>query len=243
MKPRTIAIVATIIVAFVAVGSALAWAQSMRHQLRNKEVAHANALAAKDTAIVKIIRTAGDSQVAVTRRLAYQGEVDLRAARAAFDAEINDSVETWATSLTQLRIRGDSLEQVIEGLDAEVDTVGTITVVGNLDATDSLGISVEASVEIPSTLISPLWRWNVSRVPLPLSVGIQCEGARAVAYVTGPPWASIAMDSVVQDDELCNPLPSGWRPFELKMPSVPVAAGLVVGGMFLESLLQLLGER
>ncbi len=242
MKPRTVIIVATIIVAFVAVGGALAWAQSMRLQLRNKEVAHANALAAKDTAIVRLV-AAGDSQVAVTRRLAYQGEVDLQDARVAFGDLLRDTVAVLGVSLAQFRIRGDSLEQVIEGMDAEVDTAGTITVVGNLDATDSLGISVKARVEIPSTLISPLWMWNVTRAPLPLSVGLQCEGTRAVAYVTGPLWALIALDSVVQDDEICNPLPSGWKPFRIEVPSVPVAAGLVLGGMVLESILQLFGER
>ena len=235
MKPSRILLITTIVVALLGIGTAWAWALSMGRELRDKEVAYANSLAARDTAIVRIIAAAGDSQVAVTRRLAYQGEVDLQMAREAFDTEINDSVEVWATSLAQFRIRGDSLERELIGRDAEVDTAGTITVVGELDAMDSLGMSVSASVEIPPTLVSPLWRWNVARAPLTLSVGLRCEGTLAVAYVTGPPWATIAVDSVVQDATICNPIPSGWRPFEIRMPSVPALVTLLTAGAVLES--------
>ena len=238
MKTRQILIVATIIVALVAVGGALAWAQSMRHQLRNKEVAHANELAARDTTIVRNIRAAGDSQIAVTRRLAYQGEVELEAARVAYGDVMDDSVEIWATSLAQFRIRGDSLEAVIEGLDAEVDEVGTITAQGEFDATDSLGVSVTASVEIPQTLVSPLWMWNVRRAPATISAGIQCENSRAALYLTGPTWLRFDVDSVVQDDEICNPLPSGWKPFEVNVPGIPTIVALLTVGAILGSKFQ-----
>ncbi len=242
MVKRHVVTIAAIVIALIAVVGAWAWGQSMRRQLRDTEVAHANALAAKDTAIVRLTAL-GDSQVAVTRRLAFQAEVDLEVAEAAFGDEMDDSLEVWATSLAQFRIRGDSLERELVGRDAEVDTAGSIVAESKLDAIDSLGVSVAASVEIPPTLISPIWRWSVVRAPASVSVGLRCEGALAAAYLTSPPWLPIAVDSVVQDDAICNPLPAGWQPFKIEMPSIPVAGGLVFGGMVLQSILNLFGER
>ena len=238
---RLIPAVVVIAAIAIAIGGTLMWAQSMRRALRDQDVVHANALAAKDVETVRLV-TVRDSQVAVTRRLAYQGAVELRAARAAY-ADLQDTVDVMGVSLAQLKIRGDSLEVVIAGHDAEVDTLGTITAEGELDARDSLGVSVRASVEIPPTLESPIWRWSVAREPLSLSLGLQCEGTLAAAYVTGPAWASLVLDSVVQRDEICNPIPSSWRPFEIKVPSIPVIIVTLLAGMFAESRLRIFSEE
>jgi hypothetical protein len=227
-------------VGVVAIVGTWLWAQSLRSQLRDKDVAHANALAAKDTAIVRLTML-GDSQVvAVTRQLAYQAEVELGAAKKAFGKMMRDSVETWATALATLQIRGDSLERELVGRDAEVDTsTGVITAVGELNAADTMGVDVRAKVAIPPTLESPVWQWNVVRSPATVSVGLRCEGTAAAAYLTSPPWLRLSIDSIVQDDRICNPLPSGWRPFEIKVPSVPALVTIVAAGMWLESKLKL----
>jgi len=233
MKRLSIAV--SVIACLLAVGTWV-WAQSLRSELRDERVAFANQLAAKDQEITRLA-VLSDSQVAVTRRLAFQleeGKINLRAARTAY-GDMLDSVEVLGVALAEFQIWGDSLEAVLVGKDATIDSMGTVRAEGHLDARDSLGLEVGAEVTIPRSLEAPTWTWSVAREPLSLSLGLQCEGPMAAAYITGPPWASIAIDSVAQQAGICNPLPPRWQPFELKLPSIPVTGALLVIGYFLGS--------
>jgi hypothetical protein len=217
-------LVGVLIVALLVAGGYTSWrwrqAEAAKHELR---IQIANDSAARDTTVLEI-RADADSQIAVARRVAFQTEVELREA-------FQDTVERVAHAAARIRIERDSLQVELEGERAEKDTAGTVTAKGRLDARDSLGIAVSATVAIPRDLLKPIWSWRLWRDPIPLELALSCEEDLAVAQLAGPPWARLAIDSVAQDPDICLPAPDlGWNPFRFELPSLPWAIVLVAIG-------------
>ena len=221
-------ILAVVVALMVIAGAITGWKLwAAQNALRDQKIETANARAAADESRL-MIRAEGDTAVAVAERLAFQTEVRLREA-------FRDSVERMALATARVRLEADSLRQVVEGTAAVRDSTGNLTAFATLDARDSLGIEVEAEVTIPADLtIPPTWTWRIWRAQIDLELALSCEGNLAVAQLAGPRWLPLAIDSVAQRPEFCIPqVQSRWNPFSVSMPSLPVAAALVIGGYLL----------
>ena len=111
----------------------------------------------------------------------------------------------------------------------------TITAHGELDASDSLGVTVEADVEIRTDSMISTWDWLLVRRPLEFTLTLGCTGTAASAHLVGPTWAEFDLGQVEQDPALCNPPPRmKWNPASFRIPSVLevmvfVGAGIVIG--------------
>ena len=191
-----------------------------------------NERAATDVTHRELVRLK-DGQVRVATRLAFQRKVNLDSALAKV---------TWAEGLTaharaQVKLLSDSLQATTLGT-AEVDEVsGTVTAHGELDAADSLGVTVAADVEVQLDPPASIWDWNVVRSPLAFSLTLGCQGTAATAALVGPPWAQFDLTEVEQDPALCNPIPrTSWQPFKLRVPSfleviLLMGTGAVIGNL------------
>lgn len=209
-------------------------ARALERELRDVRINSANSLAAKDRSIREIRAVAGES-LAVAQRLAFQTEVKLRL--------VEDSLEELGKVSARFRLEADSLRAVNVGIEAQRDSVGTITAEGRLDATDSLGVDVQARVEIPPDLLLPAWSWRIRRAAIPLELSLSCRQNLAVARLAGPPWAPVKIDSIAQDPKLCNPIPVGrWEPFRIEVPSLPVAVALTGLGMWIQQQIGILPD-
>lgn len=216
------AIVALVLVA-IAQGVALYLG---RRALWEAQVATANAKAEHDRTRV---RMAGD--ILVAERLALQVAVQL-------DAALKRTGQT-DHALVRVRVERDSLRALVPLLVA-IDTgaAPAITLRAKLDARDSLGLYIATTTELRGFFpVGPTpngWtRFEVTREPLQLDVALSCQGPDAVAQVSGPRWATIDLSRVEQRPEICNPRPPVWRPFTLRVPSLPWAVGLVGLGFVL----------
>lgn len=184
-----------------------------RVALRDTTVAIANVRAAADSS-VRTIQQAADQTVAVATRLAYQGRVDLK-----------DSLATLGVAHAALIIEADSLRIMRAGAPAVLDTVAQLVrAADTLEARDSLGVTASAVVEIslaPSRP-PPRWRWHVVRHEVAYQLDLSCRGTQAAAAFTGPAFAPVVIDSVIQDDEICVPTPAaaGWRPIRVDVPDL-----------------------
>ena len=201
-------------------------------QIDAMRLTHANALAARDTTVTRlVIDLDTGADVRIAERLAFQSDTIalhrlLRSSRA--------NVRRLGTAVARFTATAESLEVELAGAEAERDTAGTITAAGALRATDSIGVDVEADVTIAPDF-STVWRWRVVRAQIPLELTLACEGDRAITSIIGPPWAGIAIDSVVQRADICiipTPVPT-FNPFGFRLPSVPMAVLIFAGGMLL----------
>lgn len=80
--------------------------------------------------------------------------------------------------------------------------------------------------------------YRVQLAPVDLRVGLSCEGANARVLVTGPRWSTLTLSPGTISAAVCNPAPPAWRPFTLRAPSLPWAAGLVGLGYILNDILR-----
>lgn len=102
---------------------------------------------------------------------------------------------------------------------------------------DSLVLRVDsAGLHLRVTAVPPPPEWRVSgkmwRDSLALVIALSCERSGAArATVAGPTWQPITLDSLRQDDAVCNP-PSAWNPVGLKPPSL-LWVGAIVAGVLL----------
>ena len=207
-------------------------AHRLAAQLRTERIAAANLLAAKDTTLVAVKRD-GDRQIQVARRLAFQERVALAEYFTDSISRLTDSLELVGKAAANLAIEAAELRAERAGAAAVVDTAGNLVAADTLDAADTLGVTVSAEVTIPLLRSAPTsWRWELARAEIPLTFTLHCEGPYAVSQLAGPTWAALRIDSVVQDERICHPpVARTWRPFALELPSLPVAALLVVGGV------------
>lgn len=192
----------------------------------------ANDIALRDSTITRLaFDVVRAESVAVAERVAFQDQVEITDV-------FRDSLNRVAVSAGQLRIRGDSLEREVESL-AERDVSGAITTRGEID---TIGVDIHATVTVHPDLRA-IWLWNVKREPIPLDFLFSCTGDLARFQISGPAWADIAIDSVVQDPTICiTPTQvRSWNPFRIQVPSLPVIIGLGVLGMFVESRLHVFG--
>lgn len=121
-----------------------------------------------------------------------------------------------------------------------VDSAGTITASGHLDATDSMGVDVHATVAIPPDRATSAWTWRILRPPMGLAFVVGCADTNAILDVTGPPAQAFTITSVQQDAQTCRPS-SGASLFSLRAPSLPWVAALGTAGILLDRLLRALG--
>lgn len=199
----------------------------LRTQLYASKLAGVNAAAARDTT-VRILLGA----FASSRRQVQQLTVTL-------DRRTHEDDER-GVALTQLALRFDSVRASTVGT-AETLATGALRVHGELDAWDSAGIRVRAAAEL--ALVSRVsgvqpatdgvrWDWKLDRRPLEITVDFSCRRDTALVHVAGPPWARATVDRAVQTPDVCNPRPR-WQPFQVALPSVPVAAAFTLLGWLL----------
>jgi len=197
----------------------------------------ANLAAANERAAGDRTRNRLVGQVLVAERLAGQLRVDLEVAhrRPGLVPQVGVGVAIGGKT-------------VIDTSAATV-TADTATLVleSRLDARDSLGVSVAIHSEVsglarPAAPPTAWTRFEVTREPLRLDVSLSCQraahGADAVVQVSGPRWAAIDITRPEVQPEVCNPRPPAWHPFEIKVPSVPVAGGLLLVGWLLHDILR-----
>jgi len=98
---------------------------------------------------------------------------------------------------------------------------------------DTAGLHVHAGVRIVvATTLHAYWSWDIARDPIDLTVDFSCRRDTALVHVTGPTYVTTTIARAQQDSRVCNP-PPRWSPFALKIPSVPIAMGLVLLGWVL----------
>jgi hypothetical protein len=210
VTPRDIAeAVGALVLAFVLV----AW-QVDRRRAYAAHLADLNAAAERDTTIHYLRDTLG-----VSRRQAQQLKVDL-------DQATHDKNERGA-ALVQLSVVLANIHLEREGTTVAVPDGLRLT-----SQVDTAGVHARADVQL--TLIPAparaLWVWDVRRDPIGLTVDFSCRGDTALAHVVGPTWASIGITRAVQSPQFCNP-PPRWNPLAFQLPSLPVAAVLILGGV------------
>jgi hypothetical protein len=219
----TVRAVAEIIGAVVLFGAA-GRLELARRAAYQEKLAALNLAAERDTTLH---RSFGD--LASARRQAEQLQVSL-------NAKTHESHER-GVALADLQVKFDSLD---------ADTTGTVTpdtlaglvglrAEGELDAWDSAGVRVHALVNVVGVGAgnpSAHWHWALQRSPLDLTIDFACRRDTALVHVTGPPWAHTDITKAIQQPDICNPPPS-YGLFSFRLPSVPVAGGLLLLGWLL----------
>jgi hypothetical protein len=215
--------VAEIIGAVVLLGTAgrLELARRAAYQER---LAALNQAAVADTTAHRAV---GD--LAVARRQVEQVQVQLT-------AKTHES-NTRGVALAALQVSFDSLTADTTGTATTDTTAGLVGLraEGVLDAADSAGIKVEAVVSVLGVGAgnpTAHWHWALQRSPLDLTIDFACRRDTAVVHVTGPPWARTDITKAIQQPEICNP-PPRYGLFSFRLPSVPVAGGLLLLGWLL----------
>lgn len=218
MKLERIAIaVLLVIVAGQAVSSCID-----RGRRRAERIASANALAgaAKQEDWFR-----GQLRVAV--RYTYQGQVQLDQTQ----RERNQMAVLAATfRLEAQELRG----QVTAAPTAAGDTVRYVSEFGKLEGDSATGFLVRTDVRVwPVVTASPLqgtaW-YAVKLAPVPLKMGFACVGPNGRFYVTAPRYQQVTIDSATVSADVCNPPAPRWQPFQMRLPSLPVAVALIFLG-------------
>jgi hypothetical protein len=112
-----------------------------------------------------------------------------------------------------------------------VHRVDTLLVRDTLRAQlDTNGVHVGAVV----ALVPPAatWWWTLTRDPVRYTATVTCADGAARLSVAGPSYQALQLTNLTQAPGICNP-PPRWQPFAFKVPSLPVAAGLVGLGYLL----------
>jgi hypothetical protein len=196
-----------------------------------------NERARHDVTRRQLVRVDGQL-VAVGSRLAEQSDVrrQLTADTSRLARALHQAQQGRASAFALATLLGDSLHRVTEGL-AAAPNDSTIVATGTLEATDSAGIRVEATVTVTGAAalrpppLPATWAWRVHRAPIALGVTFECRGRDAAVAIAGPSWAVFEISRAAQSAAVCNPPPSPWAFFTLRPPSVPWAATLLgIGG-------------
>jgi len=223
MKLRTGLIVGGVVAALLLSASYIIY--RLKQQMYAEHLTALNLAAKADTTQHRLV-----GELAVARRQVEQLGVQL-------DTKTHDAHET-GVALARLRLQFDSLRKRGEG-SADLTPAGQIILTGELDVWDSAGFRVGATASAKmdtaggAIALGPsLWAWRLERRAIDLTVDFSCHRDTALVHVTGPPWAQADLTEARQDPGICNP-PPRFSLFALKLPSVPVGAGLVGLGFLL----------
>jgi hypothetical protein len=195
-----------------------------------------NERARHDVTLRQLLRVDGQL-VAVGSRLAEQSDVrrQLTADTSRLARALRIAQQGEASALVLVQLLGDSLHRVTQGL-ATAPNDSTIVATGTLEATDSAGIRVEATVTVTGAAalrpppLPATWSWQLHRAPIALGVTFECRGRDAAVAIAGPSWAVFEISRAAQSADVCNPPPSPWRFFTLEPPSLPWATALLAAG-------------